>query len=691
MKHISSSLPKEDAPFHPRLSHSLPPSKKEDPHESLQKAVNCLSSLRASDLVESLDEIKSLALKLSQQILFFGISPSSLRPNLPSRQRIILQQFRNDTRIVIKPADKNLGITVMDRSWYVFESFRQLRDVSTYTPVDSELTLSNLVGSAFASFCLFLSSYSNATKTLSPTELKHINDYRLLKMSNFIARRALASAFYVLPKLHKSPVVGRPIVASHSSFTASISVLLDVMLQPFLSKIPSYISDSFSLVRLLESSPIPPSSHVTLFSADVESLYPSIPIDEGITRVCNTLQLLSPDITRDRLGFIRGCLSFVLKNNYVSFDGAFFKQIQGTAMGTSVAVCFACLFMCSVESPWLDKFRRSLFLFRRYIDDIFGVALAPPADVKAMLDNFNSLHPNIRITYKIGPSVDFLDLTLSLGSRFSEQRLLDILPFHKPTNKYLYIPYSSFHPRHVKSNFIIGEIRRHIRNCSDASFFHKWRRTFFFQLRERGYPPKFLLPLFNSPFTQYSVRPTILSKPAAAAAAPPAPLPPPPPPPPPPPLAPNPAAARYNPFANIRPTFSIYTPAFARQSQLLDALSHILPFRPPVLILGLTSHSAKLRLGALLSLSRNVNQLSQLHADFVRLLASHFTRISAERFNLSVSSLHPDVHTRINQIFDSDSSRVINALKHPKNFSQFLVRAALPALQPQPPPDPDSL
>ena len=47
-------------------------------------------------------------------------------------QRVKLLKARND--IIIKPADKNLGPTVMDRTWYFTEalSIRHLGDVNTY-------------------------------------------------------------------------------------------------------------------------------------------------------------------------------------------------------------------------------------------------------------------------------------------------------------------------------------------------------------------------------------------------------------------------------------------------------------------------------------------------------------------------------------------------------------------------------
>ena len=54
------------------------------------------------------------------------------------------------------------------------------------------------------------------------------------------------SIIYMLPKIHKNkfPYPGRPIVSSVNSPTEKISMLLDIILQPFVLKTKSYIRDT---------------------------------------------------------------------------------------------------------------------------------------------------------------------------------------------------------------------------------------------------------------------------------------------------------------------------------------------------------------------------------------------------------------------------------------------------------------
>ena len=75
--------------------------------------------------------------------------------------------------------------------------------------------------------------------------------------------------------------------------------------------------------------------------------------------------------------------------------------------------------------------------------------------------------------------------------------MLQFSTFQKPLNKYLYIPFESFHPSSNKKAFIKGELMRYARNSSSFKSFSETRDRFWKRLRLRGYPFAFLLPLFR--------------------------------------------------------------------------------------------------------------------------------------------------------------------------------------------------
>lgn len=188
-------------------------------------------------------------------------------------------------------------------------------------------------------------------------------------------------------------------------------------------------------------------------------------------------------------------LSFVMKHNFLIFNAEVYQQIQGTCMGTSSAVVFACLFMAILEQSWIEEFQSKLALFRRFIDDGFGIFIGTEDEAKSALLKYDSLHPNINIEYTTSTtSAIFLDLNLYIDS--SNPTRIQVSCFQKSMNKYLYLPFSSFHDDRLKQNFVRGELIRYLRNNSQEGNFKQNKVSFFGRLRARGYPTDFLLPIF---------------------------------------------------------------------------------------------------------------------------------------------------------------------------------------------------
>ena len=70
-------------------------------------------------------------------------------------------------------------------------------------------------------------------------------------------------------------------------------------------------------------------------------------------------------------------------------------------------------------------------------------------------------------------------------------------PFQKPLNRYLYIPFTSYHPIHAKRSFIEAELIRYVRLSSKLSDFLDISKKFFIRLQNRGYPKQFILDIFS--------------------------------------------------------------------------------------------------------------------------------------------------------------------------------------------------
>lgn len=460
------------------------------------------------------------------------------RNNLPAADRQFLRSLRLNRKIVVKATDKNLGIAVLDTDWYCGQCDKHLLDTRTYSAI-SEMAATRLRDFAFTRI-------EAAVNHALANHAIDIRDKRFLLHRNPKANGEadhLVSfpLFYALPKVHKTPVASRPIVASHSFVTTAASVWVDSILQPHVRRIDTVLSDSLSLVRSLHAAPLPavPSGHQRwMLTADVESLYPSIPIDDGIRAVGDLLGIQrEPRPGLHRL--VVDLLTVVLQFNVFACDSdrrralstnptgplpalKFYKQNRGTAMGTPTAVSFANVFMAA----FFDKPVRAhpfygprIVKYFRYIDDVLMFIDLPfDHDPQTLCRHLNTVHANLRLNSTVSTSsADFLDVAVRAGEEWPLR--VDTAVHQKALNRYLYTPAASFHPPPAKRALISGELRRYARLSSTAVAFYKTRALFFARLRDRGYTDRFLRPLFTQHTYQQLAQTDVLANTAIAAPA----------------------------------------------------------------------------------------------------------------------------------------------------------------------------
>ena len=63
-----------------------------------------------------------------------------------------------------------------------------------------------------------------------------------------------------------------------------------------------------------------------------------------------------------------------MKNNIFEWGDLYFLQLLGTAMGTSAACMWATIYFAVHETETLlPTYGRHLLIFKRFIDDMFGI------------------------------------------------------------------------------------------------------------------------------------------------------------------------------------------------------------------------------------------------------------------------------------------------------------------------------
>ena len=380
-----------------------------------------------------------------------------------------LRNMKND--IIIKPADKNLGIAITSKTWYEQEAVRQLSDETTYTKI-SEAEFDIIQSQLCTRLVNLTSKFEH--RPLSPGIIKFITnsiiDYKL-------------PDFYMIIKVHKDPVAGRPIVPQHSWLTSNLSRYLAVELNKVVVNLPekSVLQGSKELLITLEPMWVPQSA--TLFTFDVVNLYPNLDTE---TTVNNVLKIMG-----DRHHHIQELLTFVMQNNYFKFGTQIYKQNTGCAMGTAVAPPYANLGLATDEREIFKPYSSFIILYRRFIDDGFGIWNGPLQLLHEMLQAYNTHRERIKITHTISANeVNFLDLTIykDYGTRNSEGLVkISTKTFEKPLNKYLYVPRMSCHPPHTLSGFIKGEMIRYLISNTKKKHFRKAVHRFTKRLVQRGY------------------------------------------------------------------------------------------------------------------------------------------------------------------------------------------------------------
>ena len=398
-------------------------------------------------------------------------------------------------------SDKNLGLTIMDFEWYDAECLRQLSDRYIYIQLSKD-EIEKVKFTTKLTLEKLLQKY------------KHVMTKQEFRFLHTHLSRPEIPCFYILPKLHKNPIVGRPIVAGHSWITVGCSKLLTSLLKSIIPRFPNVLKDSTSLIKIIESTTF--DRNIFLCTLDVVSLYTNIPVDHAIEVL---KQLIQENIDlfprKDLADFMIEMLEFVLKHNVMEYKQMVFKQIFGIAMGTPLAPVLANLYLAFLERTLQAKAVESNImwpiLYKRFIDDCFIIYQGNKTNLLKFVDLFNSLVGSITLSLQsFGSSVDFLDLTIYKGKRFRREGKLDLKIFQKPMNKYLYLPFTTDHPIHCLKSFVTTELQRYVRSCSDRSAYLTIANLFFKRLLNRDFPVDKLSEWFES--VDYNNRMTYLFK-----------------------------------------------------------------------------------------------------------------------------------------------------------------------------------
>lgn len=363
--------------------------------------------------------------------------------------------------VVTKQADKNLGLVPIRGDYYAAMLRAWLKEpdfirVDSFPHDDIIRRISNTI---------------RYTQSIGPTaKKKWIEEAESAKEP---------CPFYAIPKIHKAnPLASRPISAQHSYVLAPLSKALTTVLLQAQQRYVGITRDTVSFVNRIEN--FTTTHPFVLLTYDVEACYPSIDLKDAIGTLHRNLPVM-----REQNGFWTKILQLIMFNNYVKANGKIYRQMIGTATGTQVAPPFANLYLFFKFKKVLEN--PQILLSERFIDDGF-VLVSSRSDAERVVIQLNAAS-NLRLTHDISDKeAIFLDLVIYKGIRYQNERRLDLRTYFKPTNRLLYLPMVSNHPRTMKAGIITGEAIRTLRNSSDKLEWLKALEFIFKGLRARGYP-----------------------------------------------------------------------------------------------------------------------------------------------------------------------------------------------------------
>ena len=393
-----------------------------------------------------------------------------IRKKVPYEQLVL---FEKQHDFVFKKADKGNSIVVMERKFYIQEALNQLNNENYYKKIEQPL---------------YQTTFDQVDEILDQLKTKR---YLTSAQVKYLSpdRDCKNRVFYMLPKIHKPMAKwtaqgkmppGRPIVSDCGSDSYKWSELIDHYLKPLACKHPSYVKDTGDFIEKLSKLKI--SKDAILVTFDVESLYTNIQPARGLEAL---------DKIHEKYGIsmpyqeIRDLLEINLMNNDFEFNNSFYLQTSGTAMGKRYAPSYANIFMANFEAEVMAKANLKPTVYFRFLDDGFLIWEHSMDELLAFLELLNTHDDSIKITHEISKtSIDFLDVTVFKGNRFSNHNILDTKVYFKPTDTHQLLDRHSFHPQHTFDGIVKSQLIRFLRICCNMEDFHDACSKLFTALRE---------------------------------------------------------------------------------------------------------------------------------------------------------------------------------------------------------------
>ena len=398
--------------------------------------------------------------------------------NLPPNEVEALKSLMKDESIVIHKSDKGNSVVLLNKDDYVTRMKELLNDVTKFRKLNikpdkefnyvhnQELRITNILNAL------------HKKGALSDSDMKGINP-----------KGSRPGILYGLSKIHKATIAGipklRPILSAIKTPTYNLSKFLVDILEPYTTN-QFTAKDSFSFANDVRSQ----DPNLFMSSLDVDALFTNIPLDETIN-ICVNLVFKDQDIAHNlNKEEFRSLLKLATRESFILFNGNYYQQIDGVAMGSPLGPSLANIFLCYHEQNWLADCPTSFkpIYYQRYVDDIF-ILFRDPLQVEQFKTYMNSQHQNMSFTSEteINNMLPFLDVKV-----IRDNKSFITSVYRKPTFSGVYTNYDSFIPEIYKSSLIYTLLFRSYTLCSSWSLIDVEIKKLKGIMEKNSYPSHFI-------------------------------------------------------------------------------------------------------------------------------------------------------------------------------------------------------
>ena len=368
----------------------------------------------------------------------YGASSEKVYPNVPKRFLDVYKSLKNNRDLHITKADKSNALVILNKQDYNDKIYAMLDDSNTYGKLTSN------------PYERVLSNFNKKIKNV----LSGNNE--LVKQLSTISPSL--PYLYGLVKTHKPGNPIRPIISSVGSVTYKLSKWLVKILSPIVGTISSSnIKHNMDLVDKLCNANI--DFPFKMISFDVVSLFTKVPVNDLLEYLAESLDNYDLPFSTD---IILELIQLCVCDSVFTFDGKFYTQKFGMAMGNPLSPVLSNLFMEFFETKFLPNILPPGAIWFRYVDDIFCI-WPLSADIDDFMFQLNNFVPSIQFTIEEENDgcLSFLDVNIHRtfnGFKFSV--------FRKPTNVCSYIHFYSNHSIQIKMSTFSSMFLRAYRVCS---------------------------------------------------------------------------------------------------------------------------------------------------------------------------------------------------------------------------------